>query len=652
MVILLEIINKLLWVIAISFILINSVYFTVKLKFPQLKIISTLKSLLIKENTKEISPKDTLIMTLSSKIGVGSLSGAALCVCYAGYGTIFWIFISTFFLSILNYIENALAIIYKNNAKEPTGGPMYYIKKGLHNNCLSKIYSSLILVTYIFLFISIQNNTITTLTTNMFPINKIIISTTITILATFSILKGIKTISNICNKIFPIMISILISIGIIVLLKNFSNLTNIIKLVIQDAFNYKAVVGGIIHIIIFSFQKSVFANESGVGTSGIISGASESNDYKMQAKLGLIQTYFINFIILGITSFIIITAKDNNPEVINGIELTKSAFSYHLGYFGEILLLLILLLFSFSSIITIYYYGESCLRFLTKNKIAIKVLKLITILSIFTGGIIKATAIWNLLDIFLAILTIINMYVIYKLKNIIISKLKWYNYIGDDMITKKWDEILSEEYKKEYFINMLKHLQIEYREKEIYPPKSEVFKALRLTDYDNIKVVILGQDPYHGTGEAEGLSFSVKDGIRKPPSLKNIFKELKDDLGYDEPKSGSLVGWAKEGVLLLNSILTVEKDKPLSHKPLGWEKFTDEIIKRINEKDTPVVFILWGAYARSKKAYITNPIHYIIESPHPSPFSARYGFFGSKPFSKTNNFLKTKKISPVNFKLD
>ncbi len=220
------------------------------------------------------------------------------------------------------------------------------------------------------------------------------------------------------------------------------------------------------------------------------------------------------------------------------------------------------------------------------------------------------------------------------------------------MITKKWDEILKDEYEQEYFVNMLKHLQVEYRDKIIFPPKKDVFKALRLTDYDNIKIVIIGQDPYHGTGEAEGLSFSVRDGIRKPPSLKNIFKELHDDLGYNEPESGSLVKWAQEGVLLLNAILTVEKDKPLSHKGFDWERFTDAVIKKINEKETPVVFVLWGAFARSKKVLITNPNHYIIESPHPSPFSARYGFFGSKPFSKANNFLISKKISPVNFKLD
>ena len=220
------------------------------------------------------------------------------------------------------------------------------------------------------------------------------------------------------------------------------------------------------------------------------------------------------------------------------------------------------------------------------------------------------------------------------------------------MITKQWDEILKEEYQKPYFITLLKTLQVEYRQKEVFPKKSDVFRAMRLTDYNNIKIVILGQDPYHGIGEAEGLSFSVQENIKKPPSLKNIFKELKNDLGYEEPKSGSLVKWAQEGVLLLNAILTVEKDKPLSHKPLGWERFTDEVIKKINEKQTPVVFILWGNYARSKKIYITNPIHYIIESPHPSPFSANNGFFESKPFSKANKYLTSKGIKPVDFNLN
>ena len=220
------------------------------------------------------------------------------------------------------------------------------------------------------------------------------------------------------------------------------------------------------------------------------------------------------------------------------------------------------------------------------------------------------------------------------------------------MITKKWDEILKEEYEKPYFKHMCKKVHDEYENKIIFPPKKDVFNSMKLTDFDNVKVVILGQDPYHGINEAEGLSFSVKEGIRKPPSLQNIFKELQSDLGYNPPENGSLRKWAKEGVLLLNSILTVEKDKPLSHKDIGWIRFTDEIIKKINEKETPVVFILWGAFAKSKKTLITNSKHLIIESSHPSPFSCHYGFFGSKPFSKANNFLIKNKISPVDFKLD
>ena len=220
------------------------------------------------------------------------------------------------------------------------------------------------------------------------------------------------------------------------------------------------------------------------------------------------------------------------------------------------------------------------------------------------------------------------------------------------MLTIKWDEILKEEYQKDYFKKLVENVRIEYSKKTCFPKADEVFKAFKLTDYDNIKIVILGQDPYHGTGEAEGLSFSVKKGIRKPPSLQNIFKELNDDLGLNIPESGSLEKWAKEGVLLLNSLLSVEKNKPLSHKELGWETFTDEVIKKINEKTTPVVFILWGSYAKSKKKYITNPNHFVIESTHPSPFSAYNGFFGSKPFSKANNYLISKKISPVDFKLD
>ena len=219
------------------------------------------------------------------------------------------------------------------------------------------------------------------------------------------------------------------------------------------------------------------------------------------------------------------------------------------------------------------------------------------------------------------------------------------------MIGNDWDIVLESEFKKEYFYNLLKFVQGEYARKVVFPPKKEVFKAFRYTPYKNVKVVILGQDPYHGEGEAEGLSFSVKEGIKKPPSLNNIFKELHDDLGCSIPASGSLVPWAKQGVLLLNTVLTVIKDKAASHKGIGWETFTDEVIKKINEHETPVVFILWGSFARSKKQLITNPKHLIIESAHPSPLSAYNGFFGSKPFSRTNEFLIKNNLKPIDWSI-
>lgn len=217
------------------------------------------------------------------------------------------------------------------------------------------------------------------------------------------------------------------------------------------------------------------------------------------------------------------------------------------------------------------------------------------------------------------------------------------------LVGNKWDEILEEEYHQDYFKKIVLFINKEYKERTIFPPKNYILRALSLTDYDKVKVVILGQDPYHGVGEANGLAFAVNNGVRLPPSLQNIYKELNSDLGIPISSKGDLTCWANEGVLLLNSVLTVEKDRPASHKNLGWEKFTDAIIRKVNEKDTPVVFILWGNFARSKKALITNPKHLVIESSHPSPFSCNYGFFGSKPFSKTNNFLTTNGKNPIDF---
>jgi uracil-DNA glycosylase len=219
------------------------------------------------------------------------------------------------------------------------------------------------------------------------------------------------------------------------------------------------------------------------------------------------------------------------------------------------------------------------------------------------------------------------------------------------MIGNDWDNLLSTEYKKAYFRDLMAFIKDEYKTKTVYPKQNQVFNAFRYTSFEDIKVVILGQDPYHEEGQAEGLAFSVSNAVLKPPSLQNIFKELESDLGIPYPKSNSLEPWTKQGILLLNAVLTVEAHKAASHSNKGWETFTDEVISIINKKTTPVVFILWGSYARSKKALITNPIHYIIESAHPSPLSAYNGFFGSKPFSKTNNFLKEHNIKEIDWRI-
>lgn len=216
------------------------------------------------------------------------------------------------------------------------------------------------------------------------------------------------------------------------------------------------------------------------------------------------------------------------------------------------------------------------------------------------------------------------------------------------MINKNWDIILKDELKKDYFKKLGVFVKNEYKNKICYPQYKDIFNALRYTDYDEVKVVILGQDPYHGENEAHGLSFSVRDNVKRPPSLNNIFKELENDLGIKK-MNNDLTNWAKQGVLLLNSIMSVVKDSPLSHKEKGWEIFTDNIIKLLNEREEPIVFILWGGYARSKKKLITNKNHYIVESVHPSPLSAYNGFFGSRPFSKTNNFLISKNIIPIDW---
>lgn len=216
------------------------------------------------------------------------------------------------------------------------------------------------------------------------------------------------------------------------------------------------------------------------------------------------------------------------------------------------------------------------------------------------------------------------------------------------IINDQWDALLQDEYSKPYFTQLISSVEREYSEHTVYPPRDKIFSALQYVSYQDVKVVILGQDPYHGANQANGMAFAVNDGIPLPPSLINIYKEITSDIGVAPHESGTLIGWAKQGVLLLNTVLSVRAASPLSHSKLGWQEFTDSIIRCLNKREEPVVYILWGAGAIAKKAII-SPTSYIITSPHPSPLSAYRGFFGSKPFSKANEYLVSRGRTPIDW---
>lgn len=218
-------------------------------------------------------------------------------------------------------------------------------------------------------------------------------------------------------------------------------------------------------------------------------------------------------------------------------------------------------------------------------------------------------------------------------------------------LTGTWEKALHEEFSKEYYRKLFLFVRDAYRKGTVYPASDEIFTAFHLTPLEQVKVVILGQDPYHNAGQAHGLCFSVKPQVEIPPSLVNIYQELHDDLGCKIPNHGFLTSWAEQGVLMLNTVLTVQAHKPMSHRGVGWEEFTDAAITKVNEQDRPIVFILWGKPAQEKAKMITNPKHLVLKAPHPSPLSAYRGFFGSKPFSQTNDFLRENGVEPIDWQI-
>jgi uracil-DNA glycosylase len=217
----------------------------------------------------------------------------------------------------------------------------------------------------------------------------------------------------------------------------------------------------------------------------------------------------------------------------------------------------------------------------------------------------------------------------------------------------EWDELLKDEFTKEYYLRLREFLKNEYRTQRIFPGMYDIFNALKLTSYSDVKCVIIGQDPYHGEGQAHGLSFSVKKGVAPPPSLVNIFKEIRDDVGIDNTgRHGELTKWAQNGVLLLNSVLTVRANQARSHHGQGWEQFTTDVIHLLNARQKPMVFMLWGGDAKAKQQFITNPAHLVLKAAHPSPLSAYNGFFGCRHFSQANEFLRANGIEPIDWSID
>lgn len=389
------IINKIIWAIASITLIISSIYFTKKYKFKQLNI----KKLI---NIKK--EKSIILLSLASKIGVGSISGIALAIYIAGPGTLFWIQIFTILIAINTYVETKIALKYKKY----TGGPAYYIKYGLKNKNLSKIVKTIIFISFLIGFIPIQANTII----NSININKNILTLLICVFTTLIILKGIKTITKITDKLVPLMILLYLIISIIITIKNINIMPNIIKSIITQALNIKAFTTSFIPCIITGLQRAIFASEAGIGIGTIISSNTNSKDHEKTCYAQILCIYITIFLICNATAIILLTSNYQNINLINinGIELIKNAFQYHFKTLGQILLFIIIFLFSFSTIISGYINLEK------STKIKKIILKPLTIIFIYLGCIINATTIWTTIDTLIGLLAIINTYTIIKLE--------------------------------------------------------------------------------------------------------------------------------------------------------------------------------------------------------------------------------------------
>ncbi len=417
---------RILTVVSIILLLGGGLYFSIKLSFPQFKWKRLFKGFKEVENNS-ISPFKSLMMSLAARIGVGSIAGIALAIYIGGPGTIFWIWITGIITSVNTFCESYLGAKYQTKDKNGfRGGPYYYIEYGLNKKKLARIYALLIIIAYIVGFMTIQANTISVSISNYYHLNIKIIAIILIIVSYLSISRGLKTIINITSKIVPIIGISYIILSLIIIINNIKLIPCILINIITSAFNFKSIASSFIPTFIIGIIRGVFSTEAGLGTGSI---ATSTTYTRNKVNLGLIQIlgiYFTVFIICTSTALIILTSNYEHLIInnINGIELTQYALNYHLGKYGSIVLLLSIIFLAYSTIIAGYYYGESSVNYLCKSKIAVCLLKLLTIILLYLGSIINSRVLWNIVDILVEILAIVNMYSILKMRRQIIFDYK------------------------------------------------------------------------------------------------------------------------------------------------------------------------------------------------------------------------------------
>lgn len=427
----LKIFDSILWAVATVFIVYSGIYYTYKLKFVQFRFKDMFKNLL-KKGHNTISPFESLMMVLGGRIGVGSIAGIALSIYLGGIGSIFWIWVIGFLSAPSAFAETVLGVKYQSKSDEPYGGPSNYLLKGLNSKRLSRLYSYIILFSYIGGFLSIQANTITTSITDYYSVSPLAIGLIVGTISFAIILGGVKKISLVSKYLVPFMTLIYVGTSFLIIIKNITFIPNIIYQIFISAFNFRSIGFGIIGSMVVGIQRGIFSNEAGLGT-GAIAASVVKTEYP--AECGFVQMigiYITTFLICTSTAIVILTSNIGDVSVINGIEMTQLAFISHLGSLGNFIVILSIVLFAFSTVLSGYFDGEASLKCLFPNisSIFLFFLKLITFLIIVIGSITRATLLWNIVNILTALLAIINIYAILKLKKDVIFELTRYDKCG------------------------------------------------------------------------------------------------------------------------------------------------------------------------------------------------------------------------------